>query len=337
MSIHGRRTRAVAAGLALASGLGLALTVGLACTDGGPEPLELESDVGFDGATEPAAAHAPFAHQPELDLADDPDPPPTPRLELIVTADDPDDFHPTEFGACPYEVVAHGLPAVRADGAVIADLWQFGSQETDRDDERLELRWYGTDSVESAGVVDRAVERRPDGTTGDCEAALERVARAVAARNAALAAHRWRPLERLDAFYRDPGFAIAYHEHAGNDDELIASLPGPDRPIEVYYHHQSLVVRVRELAVLLDQPQPGWARPAAEYCSETPKIHAIELDRASRAALARFDYDDGGCFCDGPEQAARIELSPALIDALDQRSTASLATLQREVRESVLR
>ncbi len=310
--------------LAASSAL-FAAVIALACTDGGPAPARWDPPEPAPSVT----AHAGFSHEPERERVVDPRS--QPRLEFFDVVDDELDLEPTEYEVCPYRVRWRGFPAIReADGALL-DAELYRSPNADDSDERVELRWFGADATRVETIYDRRVDRPRDGSPGpSCELAGERARTRVEQINAELAQGVWRPLARMDALFPAPGFPIAHAEGYGHEDEIIAGLAGVDRPVEVYYANGRLIAKVRQLKVLQDTPKPEWRRPDAEFCAKDPQIFAVDFDRASGLGLVRYNFSTGGCLCDDREIAARVELSPAWLTELEQRSTAALLAGRRE-------
>lgn len=280
------------------------LTSILACTDGGPDPesFELvELELGVE-------VHAGFEHVP--DRARVIDPATQPRLELVHREVS------RELGLCAYEVEARGFPAITDDGATVVDVYGFVPGNADEVDARMELTWLD----QEATLVDDIYDRSADIGSG-CDQAIQGAHGRVAAINARLARHTWRPLERLDAFFSAPGNDELGFRFTGEEDEALARLAGPERPIEVFYRNAHFTARVRGLKVLQTTPLPDWRNLTDEFCTRDPQIQAIELDRASKVALVHYDYMSGGCLCDDRRYVARLELSEALLGEVDRRST----------------
>lgn len=284
------------------------LALCLACTDGGPSPASfelVESEPRFE-------AHAGFEYQPERERLIDPAS--QPRLELVAREVDP------ESEACPYDVVARGFPAVTEDGTTLVDVSSHGAPNGDFDDGlELELTWLDPDATR----VDQIYARDDDDRDG-CEQARQLAGLRVATLNARLARHAWSPLERLDAFYSQPGW-LEYHGNlTGEEDEALATLTGEQRPVEVFYRNGHFIARVRAMKVLQDVPRPKWQQHDDEFCLTDAQISSVEFDPRTKVALVRYNYSSGGCLCDDRGYVARIELTDAVVAEAARRSTKRL-------------
>lgn len=286
----------------------------LGCTDGGPEPEHWE----LVDAEPTFEAHAGFEHQPERPRLVDPAS--QPRLELVAREFDPED------GLCPYDVEPRGFPAID-DGGTLVDVSGFSPPNADFADEvELRVLWLDADATH----VDPIYQRLDEYPEGACEQAIQRARERVAAVNAKLVSRIWRPLEQLDAFYSAPGF-VFQQAQSGYEDEVLASLPGVDRPVEIYYRNGHFIARIRGVRVLQDELRPQWQQHDNEFCLSDAQIQSLEIDPASKLALVRYNYSGGGCLCDDREYVARLELSDELLAAAEQRSTAKFVAAQREL------
>jgi hypothetical protein len=267
-----------------------------ACTDGGPEPQTWD----FDAAEQP-------------------------RLELVARY-----VTPEHDGLCPYDVEYVNFPAIAQDGTTIVDVHAFIPGNADEVDATMELSWLDRDRTLVDTVYTRSDDRPTAEDSPGCAVAIEDARAQVDALNAKLAARTWRPLEQLDAFYSSPGFAIAQERFGWAEDEVLASLAGDERPIEVFYHHESFIARVRGVEVLHTMPRPDWRQTEDEFCLAEPQIHAVEFDSVTGAALVHYNYSNGGCLCDDRDYVGRIELNDELIAMTQWRSTARFVAAQRE-------
>lgn len=295
--------------------LALVLT---ACTDGGPEPEIFEL-----AEVEPTfEAHAGFEHQPERERVVDPNS--QPRLELVTRNFDP------EEGICPYDVESRGFPAVDEHGTLV-EVSARGLPTRDfYDGVEMVVSWLDADGIRPDRVYARDDELGGDST---CDEIIAQIRERVDAINAKLARQTWRSLERLDAFYSAAGMAYMNPEF-DSADEVLASLPGADRPVEIYYGNGQLIARIRGMKVLQTEPRPQWRQTDNEFCTTDPQIYALEFDRATQVALVRYNYISGGCLCDDLEYVARIEMSAELFAAAEQRSTAEFVAAQTKLLES---
>jgi hypothetical protein len=290
-----------------------------ACTDGGPEPKTWE----LAEAQPSREAHAGFEHQPERSRSIAPGS--QPRLELVARY-----VTPEQDGLCPYEVEYVGFPAIAQDGTTIVDVNAFIPGNADEVDAVMQLSWLDQDRVAVDTIYTRSDDRPTAEDSPGCTVAVGHVREQVDALNAKLARRTWRPLEQLDAFYSSPGFAIAQERFGWAEDEVLASLPGDERPIEVFYHHASFVARVRGIEVLHTIARPDWRQTEDEFCLADPQIHAVEFDRFSGVALVRYNYSNGGCLCDDRDYVGRITLSGELLAMAKWRSTAKFVAAQHE-------
>lgn len=299
--------------------LALLLTVmavpALGCTDGGPEPEQWE----LVEAEPSVEAHAGFEHQPERPRLVDPAT--QPRLELVAREFDPED------GLCPYDVEPRAFPAIDESGTVV-EVTGFSPPNADFPDEvELRVLWLDADATHVDSIVQR-LDDHPE-EEGACEQAISRARERVAAVNAKLASRTWRALEQLDAYYSAPGFGLQQAQ-TGYEDEVLASLPGAERPVEIYYRNGHFIARIRGVRVLQDDLQPQWRQRDNEFCLSDAQIQSLELDRPSKLALVRYNYSSGGCLCDDREYVARLELSDELLAAAEQRSTAKFVAAAHE-------
>lgn len=296
--------------------VGVVLAVG--CTEGGPRPApEQHGDL-----PEPAQvdqAHAGFVFQP--DSARVIDPATQPRLELALRDPWPE-YHEEPTDVCAFVVEPRAFPAISEDGATLVHASIYDGGNAGNLAERMQLIWLDADQTRHDPIYNRNNDQPWDPNWSGCEGSIAAVRERVEAVNMALAERTWRPLERLDAFYSEPGFVVAFGSITGNEDAAIAGLAGGDRPIEVYYRNETFIARVRGIEVLQKTPRPDWRRPADEMCDSEPQIAGLDFDRASAVALVRYNYSTGGCMCDDSEHVGRLELAPALLEAIDQRSMA---------------
>jgi hypothetical protein len=110
---------------------------------------------------------------------------------------------------------------------------------------------------------------------------------------------------------------------------VLAGLRGADRPVEVYYHAEHFMARVRDLKVLQKTPRPKWRHSQYnnEFCGEQVLVSGIEFDRATGLAVVSYNFDsEGGCLCDDPGSFGRIELSAELLAEVEIRSTEKFMT-----------
>ena len=255
-----------------------------------------------------------------------------PQLEVVVA-----DFGETNGVVCPFDVEARGFPIISDDGSTLVDASAFRGSVQVEGEKAMRLTWFeGADDVRVNQVYPTLVEDPPD--HGEplgpyCKPVEARVRERVAQLNAELDARSWRRLEALDALYSNPGIASSMSVNDGLSgeyvDEVITCLAAADRPIEVYYRNGHLIARIRGIRVLQDLERPEWRQRATEFCTSDAQIEALEFDRATKQALVRFNYFDGGCLCENGVQVRRIELSPELFAEIDQRSMAKFMALHR--------
>lgn len=339
----------------------------VACTDGRPEPPppseaaaakpELGPEVGPEVVSEPETELGPEAvAEPEVvdpeqlpsepgecpQVPETPAAPPEvpavpsydgpPQLEVVVA-----DFGETNGVVCPFDVEARGFPIISDDGSTLVDASAFRGSVQVEGEKAMRLTWFeGADDVRVNQVYPTLVGDPPD--HGEplgpyCKPVEARVRERVAQLNAELDARSWRRLEALDALYSNPGIASSMSVNHGLSgeyvDDVIACLAGADRPIEVYYRNGHLIARIRGIRVLQDLERPEWRQRASEFCTSDAQVEALEFDRATKQALVRFNYFDGGCLCENGVQVRRIELSPELFAEIDQRSMAKFMALHR--------
>lgn len=317
--------------------VGVWAAVLLGCTGAGPQPRP-EEQGELPEPAQAELAHAGFVVQPERARVIDPAT--QPRLELrLREAKGGEGGEAGETGEageeelCPFVVEARQFPAISEDGATLVHASIFAGGNAGAVAERMQLSWLERETSRVDEVYDRSADQPWDPQWSGCAGSIAAARERVAALNASLAERSWRPLEALDAYYSEPGFAEAFESMTGNEDEAILGLAGGDRPIEVYYHNGVFIARVRGLKVLQKTPRPGWRGPNDEICSPTPNIAKVEFDRISAAALVRYNYSTGGCLCDDSEQVGRVELGPELRAAIEERSTAAFTAARLELDE----
>jgi hypothetical protein len=310
----------------------------VACT-----PVGTESQTTEPVEPAPAVEAAPaVADQPESVAPVRPpvDPSTQPKLEVVARKLDADQ---RELGLCRFHVRHHAFPAISDDGTTLVAAQTIQSDRVSGET-FVELTWLAAEAtrVEPIYNHDGAKPWREDDV--NCDIAVERVREKVAAFNTELAAHTWRPLEPLDALFSKPGIKAVRELLPGGGefadlDEVLGSLAGADRPVEVYYHGGHFLARVRDLKVLQKTSRPEWRHSAYnnEFCGEQVLISAIDFDRASRLALVHYNFDaEGGCLCDDPGSFGRIELSPELLAEAELRSTEKFMTAYKLATEEVM-
>src|SRR5690606_35193770 len=113
-------------------------------------------------------------------------------------------------------------------------------------------------------------------------------------------------------------------------DGVPASLPGADRPVEVFYRNGHFIARVRGVRVLQSTPRPEWRQFDDEFCTTSAQIEMVYFDRPTRLALVHYNYSNGGCLCDDRHYPARIELSAELLAEAERRSLTRFVETHRE-------
>lgn len=274
-----------------------------------PEPTPATTTTIVEVSPEPA--------QPVVD------PTTQPRLEVVSRKLDDER---REIGLCPFEVRYHAFPAISADDDTTLVAAQTAELIRAVQEDFIELTWLGADTTRIVPVYNHgAAERFPEEET-NCKDTRARLDEQVAALNSELAAHTWRPLEALDVLYSNPGWSEANRLFPDglelvDLDAVLTGLPRAHRPIEVYYHAGHFIARVRDIEVLQKTPRPEWQDSTSEFCGPTTFISSVALDRETGHALVQYNFDaEGGCLCDDPHRFGRIELSPELLAAAEQRS-----------------
>jgi hypothetical protein len=272
----------------------------------------------------PTFATAPmFVEVPPAPARPAVDPSTQPRLEVVSRKLDAEQ---REMGLCPFEVQYHAFPAISADDDTTLVAAQTAELSRVPKEYFVQLTWLGVDETRTVPVYNHGEAEPYPEETQSCPGTRERVDEQVTALNTELASHTWRPLETFDVLYSKPGWAEAHRLFPDGGelvdrDEVLASLRGVDRPIEVFYNGGHFIARVRDLEVLQKTPRPEWYQTYNEFCGMQTFISSVEFDRATRHALVRYNFDEsGGCLCDDPHAFGRIELSPELLAAAEQRS-----------------
>jgi hypothetical protein len=252
------------------------------------------------------------------------DPSTQPRLEVVSRKLDSEQ---REMGVCPFEVRYLAFPAISADDDTTLVAAQTAELSRVPKEYFVQLTWLGVDETRIVPVYNHgAAEPFPEEETPNCKDTRERLDAQVAALNTELASHTWRPLEALEGLYSKPGWAEAHRLFPDGGelvdrDQVLAGLPRADRPIEILYHGGHFIARVRDFEVLQKTARPEWSQTYNEFCGVKTFISAVDFDRATGHALVRYNFDeDGGCLCDDPNAFGRIELSPELLAAAEQRS-----------------
>jgi hypothetical protein len=314
-------------------GIAILVVLFLACTPTQPEPKEaVPAEAKAAPAVEPAEAAPPAKAEPEESEAPkQPEQPidtaPSPTFEMIERKPEGE----LDFG-CPFEIVSRGFPAASEDGTALVDTQGvFESPCT-------ELTWYEADKDRVTVICNEALESNPDSDAPTCEDQLADARKRVTTLNAELATKTWRRLEHLNALFSRPGPAFAMDRFGINPwspldiDEVLASIPGADRPLEIYYAGGHFIARIKGVKVLQDTPLPQWQKqepPPPEddgdddpCVSPPPQISALQLDRATNLALVYYNHNMAeSCACDDyREYARRIELAPEVLVEAEKRS-----------------
>jgi hypothetical protein len=308
-------------------GIAIPVVLFLACTPTKPEPKEAvpaEAEAAPPAKAEPEESEAPEQPKQPIDTA------PSPTFEVVERKPEGE----LDFG-CPFEIVSRGFPAGSEDGtALVETQGVFESPCT-------ELTWYEADEDRVTVICNEALESNPDSDAPTCEDQLADARKRVATLNAELASKTWRPLEPLDALFSRPGPAFEMDWFGINPwspldsldiDEVLASIPAADRPLEIYYAGGRFIARIKGVKVLQDTPLPQWQKqepPPPEDDGENdpcvsppPQIFALQFDRATNLALVYYNHNMAeSCVCDDyREYARRIELAPEVLVEAETRS-----------------
>ncbi len=295
----------------------LSLLLACACT-GQPisepldvdEPLEHELALPAWSLVPDAEALAPRPLDSRTALAGE-----RPQLAVVDWSSDS-----AEDEVCAFAVEAQGFPAVSLDGATIVEAIAFTPGNADIDQELMELRWLGAEARVDP-IYDRG--NHEPGEPDACDLAREQVEARVSALQAELDRQAWRQLEQLavytpDAYWYESLYLEVRKDAEGNDYVDPNTLPSDRRPVEVTYRKGWFIARVAGIEVLERQAQLQW-RQGDEVCDVNPHISALWADRATRRAMVTFNFDNGGCLCDGRDYQAMLELGDALFAAVDRR------------------
>lgn len=136
-------------------------------------------------------------------------------------------------------------------------------------------------------VYDRRDDFEWSTDTNHCEQAIAELQADLGVINTELASRTWRPLERLDVVGTD-----AFGSWETGVVEAIDALPLDRRPVEIVYRGSQFIARVRQAKVLLRLERPQWQRED-EFCSRTPNMLGIAVDRPTGLALVSFDHRSG--------------------------------------------
>ena len=234
----------------------------------------------------------------ELEVVEaEPEPEPSPHVggpKIVVSSFDEtavDEYGEGEGTAlCPFTVEGRGFPAVSADGSQITTYVAEVLSSSDGQDELVTVRItdVAADAVERATVV-------VDGNQFDDEhhcRKLWRAARRRAAKmNQMLAETEWLAMQRVDLqadWDFDPD---EYHE------ELLA-VPARERPAELAWLRNEVVVRIPGVKVL-GRISPDWyAEDQDELCSDfEPFVTGFHVEPTTGIAIATVEQMGGPCFC----------------------------------------
>ena len=253
----------------------------VACTEHAPpvESLDL---------AEATPSLSPVPHLPEAA-----NPRVSPWLELRRTPVDPD------VPVCGFEVIAHGFPAVHADGTAIVHAATHLDGNADRDAEYMHLTTTNVDdptAVETEVVYDRNHHiNRP------CRTVLRDVASQLRHLNTELAREHWHTLDRLAVTIVDRGeYADIREEHPFHKNH----------PIEFLYQRGALVARTNN-RILEHHPRAD-LKGKDEFCDTTPHLTTLFADPTSGATLVFYNHSNGGCLCDDHEFHTTLRLGPEL-------------------------
>lgn len=277
-----------------------------ACTG----PVEPEF---FELPEQPVASEAALPdwdHQPDAaPLPADPNAQPRLVLQLgPVTEDDDGDRY------CPYRVEARNFPAVDMGGTTLVHVAAHVDGNSDGEDEYMLLSWLAPEQdTREQLVYDRGDDFDWSTDTNHCEQAIAELQAELDTINAELASRTWRWLERLDVVGPD-----AYGSWDAGVVEAIDALPLDRRPVEIVYRGSQFIARVRQAKVLLRLERPQWQRED-EFCSRTPNMLGIAIDRPTGLALVSFDHASGGCLCDDHEYVDALRLPAELLHEVDRR------------------
>jgi hypothetical protein len=292
---------------------------GLACAEGSVDPDRFE----LDEHPPSFEAHAGFEHQPEASSIVDPSSQPRLSFQRVEL-----DEYERELGLCPYAVTSVGFPAISEDGRTIVTLASGSIGNGEADIETRYLKRFESDTPDGARtdlIYDRGADQTWDPDFAGCDAAGAAVLATVQRLDAELGEQRWRSLGALDAAIAEPDY---WGEPTYFEQAMDHLQPG-DRPVELLYHAGSFIARIPGVEVLQRTQRLDWRQWSDEFSAHDPHLLDLRFDPITRRALVSFSYNTGGCLSDEATYFAAIELSPAVIDAIERNPTAVFEEEQR--------
>lgn len=282
-----------------------------ACTG----PLDPESFELPESEIAQAPVLPSWEHQPDAaPMPVDPDGQPRLVLRLGPVHDDAESF-------CPYDVEPVNFPAVDVEGTTLIHVGAHVDGNSDGEDEYMLLSWLAPEQQTRVQTVfDRGDDFDWSRDIDRCDEAIAALQDQVEQINAELAEHTWRPLERLDVVGTD-----SYFDWDSGVSETIDALPLDQRPVEILYRGTQFIARVRQAKVLFRVDRPSW-QSEDEFCSRSPNMNRIEIDRPTGLALVSFDHSSGGCLCDDHEYVDALQLPAELVHEVDRRPSSVLET-----------
>lgn len=197
---------------------------------------------------------------------------------------------------CPFDVDAVGLPAIREDGRVIADLRSWASGFSEGEDEVVSFSLFDVETEAVSGV--QVLVEGDGGERGryDCWHWYKEAKAQAAEINDTLASG-WRPMRELPVEV-DPGLA-PYAEADDADDRLPANV----RPVQLTVRQGQVVFRVPGVKVL-SRVDEKWPRPQDDEPDEGmcwyhgPFPEELVVDDKTGVVVASVRYESGPCMCD---------------------------------------
>lgn len=228
---------------------------------------------------------------------------------------------------CPFDVSSVGLPAVDANGEVVATLVNEVLSSSDGEDELVTFR---RQAVADDANVETTVVLDGDAAPGRYHCwTLYKRARAHAARiNATLDEGGYRAMERFPVALRNDWADDTFFEPEPESDAESASeaRAAPDqRPVEIVPVHDDVVLRIPGVKVFARRSAVGWGEvdddPDMGGCwYEEPYVQSAFADRDSGVVLLQVEQAGGPCFCYAATEHYTWTIGQETIDRVFERN-----------------
>lgn len=210
---------------------------------------------------------------------------------------------------CPFDVRAHGFPAVNADGTSVAYFTAEALSSSDGEDELVLVSLL---DIASDTDTKTTVILDGDQLPGKFHCwRLYRHAREQAAELNAVFSTEWRSMEHLP---------LDHDEYPSEDEPM-----GPNtRPVEMTRIGKEVVVRVPGVKVLARAPADWQIAPDKPWeggCWFEPPVAAVMWgDRETGVAVVEVMQTGGPCYCYASTAFHPMRLSADAFDEIDRRN-----------------